>query len=75
MALDIAGLAFYTEEENRSFLEQAGLSDFLEGGAVQEIRRTPLREKRMNIFVVGAKMSEKNLIETLAGEDNKVFYW
>jgi len=25
--------------------------------------------------VVGAKMSEKNLIETLAGEDNKVFYW
>ncbi len=75
MVLDIAGLAFYTEEENRRFLQQAGLSDFLEGGAVQEIRRTPLREKRMNIFVVGAKMSEKNLIETLAGEENKVFYW
>jgi hypothetical protein len=75
MALDIAGLAFYTEEENRFFLQQAGLSDFLRGGAAQEIHRTPLREKRMNIFVVGAKMSEKNLIESLAGEGNKVFYW
>jgi len=75
ITLDIAGLAFYTEEENRAFLRQAGVSDFLDGGEVQAVRRTPLREKRMNIFVVGAKMSEKNLIETLAGEDNKVFYW
>mgnify|MGYP000871421329 CR=1 FL=1 len=75
MALDLEGLVFYTEEENRFFLRQAGLSDFLRGGAAQEIRRTPLREKKMNIFVVGAKMSEKNMIETLAGEKNKVFYW
>ena len=75
MELDIAGLLFYTEEENRLFLRQAGLSDFLRSGAVQEMRMTPLREKKMNIFVVGAKMSEKNLIETLAGDENKVFYW
>ena len=75
MSLDITGLKFYTEEENRLFLRQAGLSDFLQSGAVQDIRMTPIREKKMNIFVVGAKMSEKNLIETLAGDENKVFYW
>ncbi len=74
MTLDISGLDFYTSEENDVFLQQVALTDFMQR-TEQEIRMSPLREKKMNIFMVGAKMSEKNLVETLAGDENRIFYW
>ncbi len=70
----VQGLDFYDEEESVRFMRQLRLSD-LAAGSPCDLRLVPLKGKRMNIFVVGAKMDQKETIQTLAGEENRVHYW
>jgi hypothetical protein len=72
--LDVAGLSFYDEEENRRYVRQLMLSDLMRGSE-PPLELKPLKEKKMNIFVVGVKMNEKNMVERLAGEENRVHHW
>jgi len=68
------GLAFYDPEESERFMRQLRLTDFIAGSSC-ELRLVPLKGKRMNIFMVGAKMDQRETIHRLAGEGNRVHYW
>ena len=68
-----AGFRFYTVTENERAIAITALTDF--AGGRQDIKRTRLSAKRLNIFFIGANINEAGILEKVAGHDSRVFTW
>jgi len=68
----VDGLRFYTDNENRRFLQKVALSDF--GRGIKPVQWRPAEGRRLNIMVVGCRQIEPALRRAFVQNDNRLFY-